>query len=71
MLKFKCSDLYLSADWNFEDDILILRLLGGWHECYYGMHENSTSSLDYVEQCTGGEGLCVRVTNQRENYEYR
>ena len=49
----------------------ISSVTGGWHECYYGIQENSTSSLDSVELCTGGEGLCVRVTNERDNYEYR
>ena len=42
------------------------------HKCYYGLKENQTvTSLENVQQCRGGESLCVRVSDQADQYEFR
>ena len=42
------------------------------HKCYYGLKENKTmTSLDNEQMCREGESLCVRVSDQADDYEYR
>ena len=42
------------------------------HQCYYSVKENNIESgLQYTEVCQNSEQLCVVVTSETEDYEYR
>merc|ERR1711936_345126 len=43
----------------------------GGHQCYYGVKENDTASLDSKEICRNQENLCVRIKQEEDYYEYR
>jgi len=43
----------------------------GGQQCWYGVKENDTSSLDNKEFCRNQEQLCVRITDEEDNFEYR
>jgi len=43
----------------------------GGLQCWYGIKENDTSSLDQNQTCINQEQLCVRITHEEDNFEYR